>query len=807
MRFLKSSFFRAILLAFAVFLYNYKLFLIYIQAYLITGWDGAGHAAVGQYFSENIFPSVWGWIPTWFAGMPFPQFYPPLWYWTVALFSHMLPSISYTTIFKSITIVLTLLIPGLISWASKRLTGSSFTAWIAGILTFAVMSSFSAPLGDAGITVESIINKGFVAQLLGFVLLIPWAVFYLNGKNNYRYTILSAILFFLIILSNVHIIPLIGCLVFSNLIFEAGFLIKNRKEGVWKEFLYRYLLIFIIPIFAASFWYFPMIYYYKYVTSVPIFHDIVAIAVDWWLITAAIAGGGIVALFKKEYKILVVALSCFLIFIPNLFHFDWYLYFLPMHTYRWVPYYFFIGIIPISYLLNFIYKSTRESVLAKILLISFSIFFLGLSLWVNLFQQNQAGIIPFSRENVAYINELADYLKGSKERVNVEVYLVNQEPESFAIDAELGKQGISTNTFILRESSLNSQFIHAIRNSFSAYSEYWGMKSYIGLNEDYTQQEMVEKIKTARLVGTKYILVRTKLFQDIIEEADLKDIKYVRNFGNWRLYEIDKVNVSEEVNFPIYFIGKLNFKQRSPFEYSIARIQEEKLFYQDFDFPVITSPNLSAQEALNKIEDGELLVNGLILSEYEYDDINRVFESLKKFSLSKSLVIVEAKDELFKKLEQLDRSKHKISILPISVVAGDDIRSSRFFLKKSFDFINENSVPSTPSAFKVDSISINKNRIDVEIDGTSDTPKPVLVKTTFFPTWERTDQKEIYLATPTFMLTYATSSFSIVFNTPKIVFAGYATSLISVLIFLLAIFFRQKISKWIGSPHESNQSS
>src|SRR5688500_6329446 len=48
-------------------------------------WDGTGHFAVAQIYDKSIFPDTFGWIPSFFAGMPFPNFYPPMFFWIVSL--------------------------------------------------------------------------------------------------------------------------------------------------------------------------------------------------------------------------------------------------------------------------------------------------------------------------------------------------------------------------------------------------------------------------------------------------------------------------------------------------------------------------------------------------------------------------------------------------------------------------------------------------------------------------------------------------------------------------------------------------
>ncbi len=53
-------------------------------------WDGSGHQAIAQIYSNSIFPDSFGWSYAYFGGMPFPNFYPPVFYWLVGLLSQKL---------------------------------------------------------------------------------------------------------------------------------------------------------------------------------------------------------------------------------------------------------------------------------------------------------------------------------------------------------------------------------------------------------------------------------------------------------------------------------------------------------------------------------------------------------------------------------------------------------------------------------------------------------------------------------------------------------------------------------------------
>src|SRR5258705_7230961 len=47
----------------------------------IGGADGSGHVAALHLYATHVYPDIQGWLPEFFCGMPFPIYYPPLFYW------------------------------------------------------------------------------------------------------------------------------------------------------------------------------------------------------------------------------------------------------------------------------------------------------------------------------------------------------------------------------------------------------------------------------------------------------------------------------------------------------------------------------------------------------------------------------------------------------------------------------------------------------------------------------------------------------------------------------------------------------
>ena len=88
------------------------------------GWDGTGHYAIGLLYSDLTFPDSFGWTNDYFGGMPFPNFYPPTFYWCVALLqrTHLF---SFATAFKLVLMLPVLLMPLAVWWLGWHLSNKS----------------------------------------------------------------------------------------------------------------------------------------------------------------------------------------------------------------------------------------------------------------------------------------------------------------------------------------------------------------------------------------------------------------------------------------------------------------------------------------------------------------------------------------------------------------------------------------------------------------------------------------------------------------------------------------------------------
>ena len=140
---------------------------------LVAGADGSGHVAALHLYSKHVYPALDGWIPELFGGMPFPVYYPPLFYWSGASMM-LLTRMDAAVCAKLLTILSFAALPGVLYLLGRKVGLRSVNALIAAAVA-GVVACGSNIVSLSGIGLLGLFEVGLFTQTLGFVFFCLWA--------------------------------------------------------------------------------------------------------------------------------------------------------------------------------------------------------------------------------------------------------------------------------------------------------------------------------------------------------------------------------------------------------------------------------------------------------------------------------------------------------------------------------------------------------------------------------------------------------------------------------------------------------
>jgi len=261
---------------------TWKLWAAVWRGELSRAWDGTGHSAVAQLYDQTTFPNTFGWTHNCFGGMPFPNFYPPLFYWCVALLHHT-HLLSFASAFKLMVALPALLMPAAIWFLAWSLSDGNRIVATASACASMILLIDLRIMGTllAGLDYFSTFQIGLYTQPLGFVLMIAWFVVYSRPTEGNAARIpalpagrfaLSVLLLALTVLSNffnaITATVFILATVANDLLHlrHAAKLDGGRQD---RNALLSHLLSPVIALLLTLFWIVPMITEYKYFVTRP----------------------------------------------------------------------------------------------------------------------------------------------------------------------------------------------------------------------------------------------------------------------------------------------------------------------------------------------------------------------------------------------------------------------------------------------------------------------------------------------------------------------------------------------------------
>lgn len=677
--------------------YTFSFFKGYIKSDVIGGWDGAQHYAMNKIYSDKIFPNFSGIVKEWYAGTPWPTFYPPLFTYSMAVIAHVLP-FTYFDIFKYLFLILTFTFPLLIYYLTSKLELTKIERLLASLFSILYLVSSGDQAGTLGITMGGTFENGLYPQFFAFFFFILWLIFFFDCFKSKKKTILSLIFFSLVLISNVHVAEP-AMIVWGVVVLSRTRFLRDYK------LLFKYVLHLVISIGLVSFWYIPLLQNNSYfltqaIGNVPLYVALLSMIVP--LLGSILSG--IYSIKNRLNNISIIFVSALLILLVTVLPLANIFPSIPLQPFRILPIaYLFLMILAPKGILIFLDRMSLKGV-SKI--IAFIIILLPILYWYPPVDHSITGIYSLSdseKDMVKYVSEL----KGGRSIFEVWTdptptpYLPKaMQPTHFILSALVGAEGKSETLWgAFRESSLLSPFAQPLRNSFSLQHESYGITCWLCTDEsnlggfranEFYSQPLKNHIDRAKYLGVKYIVIRSDFEKKRIELDSNGLIKLNKTFGNWNIYEILGDNILSPITLehePILTFANLNPKIRTAqgdLAYDYLRLNEEWFFYSDFSSPLAMAKNLNIDENLDYTR-----FKVTFITNYQYKDYVKAEKVLTEYAKNNYLYLLSSNDKLFTSLtSNMDIKDHVIVIDKTGDVRNDigvflkDIKSKNLILDK-----------------------------------------------------------------------------------------------------------------------------
>jgi hypothetical protein len=745
--------------------------------------DGAGHWAAAQIYDSQIFPDTFGWTGAYFAGMPFPNFYPPLFHWLVGLL-HASRLLSFENSFKLVLVAPVLLTPAAVWLAARAVAGGRERAAIASACAVVfIMADMSAQGSTCGLDYASTFVAGFYTQPLGFVLLLAWFAVYTGAQRSRARAAAASLLLGLTALANFFNAFTAALLAASTLAFDL-LILRAAKDAQSRAEAKRALLVhFITPLVALAlclFWVVPVLDTYEYFVTrplvIPLSRLVTPTLCAWHLVAAA----GVVVMLKKAgdgaraYLLALLALAACVIFASTVAP-PWF----PLQAFRFLSTLNFLLAVPVGACLAaaldfFKVEVKRPETAARVARHVLVVFAALAAFGVYQATQPTGGLAFYAGEDDERIQSVLRFAREHRDgRYMVEVLDIDTNPlraDTPALNAYLGAQGNETLGVVYREASPNSLFFNALTNAVSTGNDSFGISSVLADDEDFAAQPLARQLERARRLGVRYVLAETDETKERLAREPSVKARY--DLDRWSVFELsgEIAPRAQVLRYrPALVVSDFSAKGRRENECDFVRLAEEQFNDGWFDVLLARAPTVKIDRLADLEEFGALVVDT-----YDCDDESRAFDLLRDFASRRALVLLASDAPLFRRVaSNLTEFPHAHVVeRPLNEPPGgrvESFRPSRHYDGSSVRQVwrgvrealesekvevvgKDSSVGAEMSASEISLIPNMTTVVPRVTDATGDLP--VLVSQTYSPNWRAREGNKVYAATPFFMLTF-----------------------------------------------------
>ncbi|MFH1263312.1 MAG: hypothetical protein V1495_07730 [Pseudomonadota bacterium] len=783
-----------------------------IRTPVLGGWDGASHLAMATDYSSGIWPSVFGWTPHWYLGMPFPNFYHPLFFWFVAALDHLLP-FSVSTDIKLLGLFLSFTLPTLIYFLCWRHLGGRQPALIAGILTlFQLLRTDN--LSGWGLTLIGTFRIGLYAHLLALWLLLLLFFFLPGAATRRRDRWISTGLLTLVLLANVNtLLPL--------LLTFAAFSVTQRSFR-------PYLAVGVVSLALSAFWYVPMLDTYAWVATKPLpvsFLTEFRLEDLTWIVLGAIS---IFLAFRRRQTFALATgggAAAALLLVPTasiVFAGT------PFQSHRVVITAFFLMIPLLAFGI-----STLLS-LPKTRHLRFSILALLLALFLAYpYSQEPDEFYPpvrIARVDPADYSELLPLGNRPAEgRFTVELVDYTKDDyglydEAWYLNGLLGNEGGYGIATVYREASISAFFADPLRNVYSeSRPSIFGVDSQLAADPDFLNQPWPEQRKRNRLLNLKRIFVHKRSVVEALGKA--KGYRKVAATQRWTVFE-DQAAISPYGHIPefqpVLVYADWEPKRRASFGgYDFLSLAEFTFLTNRSDPPLVFAP----ESRIDGTFDAEPF-GGVLVTAYRYRNLESACDRLARWSRTKPVLLLNEGDPLVACVvkrgdptrvivlarpyrspdtERTLRARNEAEgggSRPLAETFARLRNQYRISMGRILDAVTKARIPVAGDT-EVRSVEIGRNETRVTLDRNPERPVPVVVHQSYFPRWF-SGVAPVLFTTPCYQLIFADRRETTL--TFRRTWVEHGAAAVSGLVFVVALvaagvgWFRRRKTKNDGSP-------
>lgn len=717
------------------------------------GWDGVCHYAATELYSRELFPRVSGFLPDYFAGMPFPNFYPPLFYVVVSAFAKL--GVGVPRAFFFVQLASCAAVPLLLLAIGKRLTGRRIGGLVAGCLGAIFMVSDNVVAGF-GVSLEATFNIGLTAQHLSFVFFLAFLLAELDSHRSVRAAACKALFLAAVPLSNVHVV---WDAIFLFAAFSAVRLVQAPSWRARRVVLARDLVTGSLGVLVAACWVLPMLGALDYVPTLAMSPPPAgALVFGYFRVGIYSLFAIVLAWSRRDAPIFAIIAAMFLAVIFGGFPLTQTLGLsnAAIQPGRVLVVILYLGALLVAYVICALREvwawRYAEPALAAGCVLAFLVY--------TPITRHTRGVVAEAavanyRTLFAAANEAGLGGRGIAE--------MGEEAggDAFTAQCLLGTTGIPSLTAVYRESAITALFTPPLRNTLGGRPERFGVDGKI--LDERTDIVVTPEATRARfaLFGVRHFFLRTPEAIARVEAAfDVTERTYA---GRWRALShrmpgFELAAIPERS--PVLTFADFSVKRRPDEGYDFVRLGEEMFVAGRFDVPLVLS-----QSGLIDREPGLDRFHTLLLTEYRYASIDGALETLLGFAERGTVIALASEDPLYRRLASALASPRgagkKIALVPRASAPAGDTHQARFARTAStvaalLEAARGADVGRSERDVRVVSAELGREHTVVRLSRAPTEPVPVLIKQSYFPSWATTDGAPIYMASPTFDLVFAT---------------------------------------------------